>query len=963
MLQSAAFVLLLAGSGVWAAATSEPLISGAGQKAAIPRWDFRSTAGLADKDLAKLSQAGGVDTSSWHHVEASRCTLMGCLLENGEYKDSDLWFSNNLEHFNGTRFAVPWVYRSEFALPGAADRRRRPPRRQHFLLETNGISSKADLYLNGRQVADAAFQAGAYAGHIYDVTELVAAKEEEANALLVRVHPTQYLYDFAVGFVDWNPYPPDNGTGIWRDITVKQTGPVAMMGPLSIAVDAPLPIGERDATVTVRVRATNLENTTSVEMAARAVVSDPSGAVVGTQNRSVVLAAGESRYVEFKQVVRNPKIWWPKAWGAQPLYTAKVDFFVGGGSGSGGGGGGGGGVVASDTATSTFGIRTVTAALNAHNDTLFTVNGHPLQVLGGGYSADMFLRWDAARFALIARYVLDMGQNAIRLEGKMEQPELYAVADRLGLLVLVGWECCDKWEAWAYNHDLAVDPPPVWDDRDYAIANASIVHEAGVLQTHPSVMGFLVGSDYWPDDRATKMYVDGLRAAGWQVPIVASASKRGYPALLGPSGMKMDGPYDWVPPSYWFDTNDDDGNGNGKGRYGAAFGFGSELGAGVGTPELGSLHKFLTAADREDLWRAPDKGLYHMNKRSQFYTRSIYNRGLWARFGAPTSLEDYLMKAQLTDYEATRAQYEAYSALWRSATRRPATGLVYWMLNNAWPSLHWNQFDHYMRPAGSYFGTKTASRVEHVAFDYVSRGVWLINRSLDRRGARRVEVDVVDMKGRIVSRQTMASATEPNTSRKIGTVEGLDRVEEVVFLRLRLYRDNNNNNITNNNTITNNTITNNNITTNNNNNRAVVSRNVYWLGPGVVDVLDWKNSTWYHTPVKKYVDYTSLRKLETASVDVKVGSRTCRSGSTTEGGGVRGRRVITLQNKSGVPAFFVSLNLVDAAGEDALPVLWSDNYVTLWPNETLKLTVGQWDDGAEAVEVKGFNVKTTSISF
>ncbi|KAM3511900.1 hypothetical protein MY11210_004441 [Beauveria gryllotalpidicola] len=906
-------VLTLAGSGVWAAATPEPLISGAGQKAAIHRWDFRSTVGL-DKDLAKLSQAGGVDTLSWHHVEASRCTLMGCLLENGEYKDSDLWFSDNLERFDGAQFAVPWVYRSEFALPGAGAPAPARGGRRHFLLETNGISSKADLYLNGRQVADAAFQAGAYAGHVYDVTELVAA---EANALLVRVHPTQYLYDFAVGFVDWNPYPPDNGTGIWRDITVKQTGPVAM-GPLSIAVDAPLPIGERDATVTVRVRATNLEKT-SVELAARAVVVDPFGGAVGTQNRSVTLAAGESRYVEFKQVVRNPKVWWPKAWGAQPLYTAKVDFFDGGGGG------------VSDTAASTFGIRTVTAAINAHNDTLFTVNGHPLQVLGGGYSADMFLRWDGARFACIAQYVLDMGQNAIRLEGKMEQPELYAVADRLGLLVLAGWECCDKWEAWDYNHDLAVDPPPVWDDRDYAIANASLVHEAAVLQTHPSVLGFLVGSDYWPDDRATSMYVDGLRAAGWQVPIVASASKRGYPALLGPSGMKMDGPYDWVPPSYWFDTN---GAEDGKGRYGAAFGFGSELGAGVGTPELGSLKKFLTAADRDDLWRAPDKGLYHMNKRSQFYTRSIYNRGLWARFGAPVSLEDYLMKAQLTDYEATRAQYEGYSALWSAA--RPATGLVYWMLNNAWPSLHWNQFDHYMRPAGSYYGTKTGSRAEHVAFDYVSRGIWLINRSLDRHGARTVEVDVVDMNGRTVSRQTLAVSTEPNTSRKIGTVEGLDRIEDVVFLRLRLYRDNNNSN----------------------NNKVVVSRNVYWLGHGVVDVLDWKNSTWYHTPVTKYVDYTSLRKLQAASVEVKVGSGTCRS-STTEG--VRGRRV-TLENRSSVPAFFVSLNLVDAAGEDVLPVLWSDNYVTLWPNETLKLTVGQWDDRAEAVEVKGFNVKAASIS-
>ncbi|ATY64671.1 Glycoside hydrolase [Cordyceps militaris] len=890
-------VSLLAASGFCAASAPAPaptpLISAAGEKAAIPRWDLQSTAHV-DKDLAKLSQAGAADTSSWHHVEASRCTLMGCLLETGTYKDSELWFSDNLARFDGSIFAVPWVYRSEFALP---------PKRQHVLLETNGISSKADLYVNGQQVVGADVQAGAYAGHTYDITHLAAP----ANALLVRVYPTQYLYDFGVGFVDWNPYAPDNGTGVWRDITLRQTGPVAL-GPLSIMVDAPLPIGERPVTVTVRARATNLENA-SVKLAATASIADPVGAAVGAQNQSVTLAPGESRYVEFKHIIRRPQVWWPKAWGAQPLYTARVELAVAG--------------AVSDKAASAFGIRTVTSAVNAHNDTLFTVNGHPFQVLGGGYSADMFLRWDGRRFARIAQYMLDMGQNTIRLEGKMEQPELYAIADRLGLMVLAGWECCDKWEAWSYNHDLSVDPPPIWDDRDYAIANASMAHEAAVLQTHPSLLGFLVGSDSWPDDRATDLYVDALRAAGWQLPIIASAAKRGFPARLGPSGMKMDGPYDWVPPSYWFDTN----GGSGADRYGAAFGFGSELGAGVGTPELGSLEQFLNATDLEDLWTRPDKGLYHMSKKSMFYTRRIYNAGLYARWGPPASLDDYLMKAQLTDYEATRAEYEAYAALW-SAAPRPATGLVYWMLNNAWPSLHWNQFDYYLRPAGSYFGTKTGARLEHVAYDHATHAVWLINHALDRRGARTVQADVVDARGKtLLARQTMTASTRPNASRKIGTVRGLDGFRDVVFLRLTLSRG-----------------------------RRVLSRNVYWLAPGV-DVLDWNNSTWYHTPVAQYVDYTPLsRLLGPASVTVTVGAVAAAQEGVAE-------RAVTLENRSGVPAFFVSLNLVDAAGVDVLPVLWSDNYVTLWPKETLTLTVGQWDDRARAVEMKGFNVKAATVKF
>jgi exo-1,4-beta-D-glucosaminidase len=41
-----------------------------------------------------------------------------------------------------------------------------------------------------------------------------------------------------------------------------------------------------------------------------------------------------------------------------------------------------------------------------------------------------------------------MGMNTVRLEGKQEHPELYELADRMGVLVLAGWECCDKWEGW-----------------------------------------------------------------------------------------------------------------------------------------------------------------------------------------------------------------------------------------------------------------------------------------------------------------------------------------------------------------------------------------------------------------------------------------------------------------------------------------------------------------------------------
>lgn len=511
-----ASIIALLGAALQGLIANASLIQSPGQSNAILAWSLQ----FLDKtsgDLSQLSIAGGADTSSWHHVKSSRCTLMGCLIAAGLYSDDKLFYSDSLASFDATTFHTNWLYRSEFAL--------QPGNGNHFFLETNGITSRADIFLNGNEVAKSSVQAGAYAGHTYDITGLV----KSTNALLVQTHPTNYNYDLALGFVDWNPYPPDNGTGVWRDINVKQTGPV-YLGPLRVVTDVKSHDGSTPATVQLKATIKNLENhDVTAEVTGELLPEGQYGKPLKLA-QSVKLKAGETSEVAIVQTVSDPKIWWPRAWGAQPLYTGTLTAAVGG--------------AASDTTTRSFGIRTVTSEVNKHNDTMFSVNGHPFQVIGGGYSADMFLRWNTAKFESQAKLMLDLGHNTVRLEGKNEHPELYEVADRIGLMVMAGWECCDKWESWTYNGDLAVNDP--WTDEDYNIARDSMAHEVLMQQSHPSMLAYLVGSDYWPDDRATKLYMDALKAADWQVPVIASASKRGYPKALGPSGMKMEGPYDWV---------------------------------------------------------------------------------------------------------------------------------------------------------------------------------------------------------------------------------------------------------------------------------------------------------------------------------------------------------------------------------------------------------------------------------
>ncbi|KAJ8076373.1 hypothetical protein PM082_000794 [Marasmius tenuissimus] len=861
----------------FAFARSEPLVSSPGHTAAVPKWHIQSST-KAGSNIAQLSQAS-YDASSWHSI-GSHGTLMAGLLKSGMYNDEDLFFSDNLKQVDASQFAVPWFYRHTFTL-------RSRHATSHYHLNTHGITSRADIYLNGQLVAGNQTQAGAYAGQKYTITPFV---KEGDNVLLIRVYPTDYNRDLALGFVDWNPYPPDNGTGIWRDVQVSQTGPVAISAP-RIMTNFEKP-GVSSVEVTVKVDVQNVANGT-VNGIVQGSIRGPKGSTVGGLYKGFELGGQKTTRLEFKATIQSPQIWWPKQWGDQPLYSVQLTVDASGQK--------------SDVSEERkFGIRSVRSQLNPFNETTFYVNGQPFQVVGAGYTSDMFLRFSLSRLRTQFEYVQDMHHNTVRLEGKQEHPALFALADKLGLMVLPGWECCDKWEGWSYNDEGS---GVVWTDPDYEIAKKSMTHEARMMQNHPSILGFLVGSDFWPDDRATSIYVDALKAADWQAPIISSASKRGFPQLLGPGGMKMEGPYDWVPPNYWY-TDD--------GKVGSAGGFGSELGSGVGTPEKSSLVKFLTQSDMDDLWKNPKKGLYHMSTNvSQFFTREIYNDALWARYGAPQSLDDYLLKVQMADYEATRSEFEGYAAYWNA--KRPATGLIYWMLNNAWPSLHWNLFDYYLKPAGSFYGAKIGSRIEHVAYDYSNNTIYLINKSLKQSGSRTVSVSLLSTDGTVISEKSEQVTTEPNVSKKIANVDGLDKVQSVGLLKLVLTDGG-----------------------------EVLSRNTYWVSKKL-DVLDWDRSEWYYTPVTSYTSFEALNNLTKATVDVKTVSASAE------------RTAVTLENKSKVPAVFLRLEVVDSQGQDVLPVFWSDNYVTLWPGEKVELETRFETYGGARIKISGKNIESKTV--
>lgn len=850
----------------------------------ISRWQIQDDA-KAQQGGAAIS-ASGFATREWYPV-TGRATVMAGLLENGVFKD-DVFHSDNLRAVqvpdaSGNLFVTPWWYRAGFDLPKAAAKR-------YTLLHTHGIISAADAWVNGQKVADRADLAGAYPEHDIDVTRWVHAG---ANAVAFKVYPGDPRMSLSIGWVDWNPTPPDNNMGPWRGVDIVQTGPVALSAP---HVMSTLSADLKQATLAVSVTATNLD-TVAHDAAVSGTVADK------PVQQTIRLAPGEVKRVSLASgstpavTLDNPRVWWPVGMGDHPLYQMSLTVTVDG--------------AASDRSATTFGIRRVESTLTRQGYRQFTINGQPLLIRGGGWAPDMFLRDDPARMEAEFSYVVNLGINTIRSEGKLENDRFYDLADRNGILVLAGWECCDKWEAAAKTGG---EP---WNDADMQVAKASMASEARLLRNHPSVIGFYIGSDHAPPPALSKMYTDTLRDEGWSLPVISAAVDE-KTEEAGPSGMKMAGPYDWIPPSYWYGD-----------KQGAAFGFDSEVSAGAVIPRIEDVRRMLSVQEQEALWKYPQARQYHASADwSTFAVLTPFDTALAKRYGAPTGLADYVAKAQLDNYDNVRAQFEAFNA--RMGADNPATGVIYWMLNSAWPSLHWHLYDYYMNPAGAYYGAKKANEPVHIQYSYDSRSVVVVNHTLDERHGLKALVKVRNLDGSVRYRKQVEDIElAGNHAQPVLDLPSVTGLSTVYFVELELAGADG----------------------------KPVSRNVYWLSTRE-DTLDWAKSNWYLTPVTQYGDFTALASLPKATREVHA--------STVREGDEDVTRV-TLSIPASSPSAAVQEHLTirrGAKGDLALPVRWTDNDVTLWPGESVVLTARYPAQGSvgTVVEVSGWNTPVEQVA-
>ncbi|HYK44652.1 MAG TPA: glycoside hydrolase family 2 protein [Parafilimonas sp.] len=808
--------------------------------------DWRMQSSTADKSTGAQISQKDFSAKGWYKISVPSTIIAG-LLSNNEY-NFDPFYGKNFEKLADKRMDHPWWFRKEFDLPASE-------KDKNVILKLHGINYKANVWLNGVKIADSSYIKGPFRIIELDVSKQI--KYDGRNVLALQIvrpfNPNKHDGDLAIDYADWIHYPPDYNGGIVNNVEIKTYDRVGVRYPL-VTTKFDLPSLDV-AHLTVDAEVVNYTDKEK-DAVVKGKINDDL-----TFEQQVHLMPNEIKQVTFTPAqypqlnVKNPRIWWPWQYGEPQLNRIEISIVREGNL--------------SNTVSENFGIREIDSKLINDHSREFIVNGKPIMLRGAAWSPDIFQRHSAEREEQELRLVRDMNMNIVRSEGKLEDDNFYDLCDKYGLLVMTGWMCCGAWQY-----------PENWNGAERAVAMASDSSVMYWLRNKACVMVWLNGSDMPPRDPSVESdYLSIEKYLKWPNPTISTADAS-ESKVSGYSGVKINGPYDWVPPIYW----ETDSN-----KYGGSWSFATEISPGPSIPPYESLIKFIP---KDSMWYTNSVWQYHCGT-MQFGNTKIFDNALNQRYGKSSSINEYLAKAQLQNYEGHRAMMEAYGL----NKYNTATGVVQWMLCNPWPSLIWHTYDYYLYPAGTYFGMKKSMESLHVMYSYKSNEVDIINCLLQRFSGLTVKADVYNLDGTVKYSNTVSTDVEADGTKHCFAIPQIAGLSATYFLRLELKDAKG----------------------------ATQSINWYWLSQKQ-DALRWQKSEWYYTPQSDFSDFTALSKMPKSTLDVKYASK--EKENKTE-------HTITITNTGKAVAFFVHVRaLKDKNADDILPVIFSDNYISLAPGES-----------------------------
>lgn len=631
-------------------------------------WVF---AGFHGEDW-RFRQAYKRDTGFKHWLPA---TVPGSvhwdLLKAGEIPDPYFEQNSRLVEWVHQR---QWVYKRDFTVPPLWDCLR-------LFLLFEGIDYDCEVYLDGELLGE---HHSMFLPARFDITAQVKPGESHHLAVVIKDAPREwpqlgrtssvhtakarfgYWWDFATRLVH---------LGIWQDVWLQGTGPVAIED------------------VWVRTRGAEAEVTLQLESAAKAEIRllDPAGNLVGE-----FITGGASQIVK-RFVVPKPRLWWPNGMGEQPVYRCAVRVS-------------GHDDICYATREVTFGFRTVTLERNPWPPAgvpvpavaeqplnyTFTVNGHRLFVKGWNWVPidHLYGRSDLTeRYEQLIAWAKAAGVNLLRVwgGGLLERKLFYDLCDQAGILV---------WQEFYQSSSGTDNVPP--DRADYlALLEREALGAIRLRRNHPSLALWCGGNELTDWEKRPATVKEPALAMLARVVAELDPDRPFLPT--SPSG-PIFGAADFPAPEDLARQHDLHGPWHYRGPvdsylpYNASRAlFHSEFGT-QGAVSKSSLDRFIAPANQ---WPPNDTnpnwvhhGAWWMQ---QHRVRELFGEGVEA-------IEEYLLLSQFLQMENLRYGVESNRRRWPACS-----GAVIWQLNEPWPNSHCTTaVDYYLRPKMAYYYVKNA---------------------------------------------------------------------------------------------------------------------------------------------------------------------------------------------------------------------------------------------------------------
>ena len=396
---------------------------------------------------------------------------------------------------------------------------------------------------------------------------------------------------------------------------------------------------------------------------------------------------------------RNPKIWYPHTYGAQPLYLLTATLLRE--------------KTPVDTCEKRFGLRRVEVLQSELKDCkgksfYFEVNNIPIFCGGSNWiPADSFIpRITTEKYRDLVKMAVDCKQIMLRVWGGgiYEQPAFYDACDEMGVLV---WQdfmfACGNYPADAEFLNLV---------KREAVANLKI------LRHHPSIVLFAGNNEdyqycetenleYDPGNHDPESWLHTNFPARYiyekvLADITSSVVPDTYYHFGSPYGGKTTADptvgdiHQW---NIWHGTQEPYQNlPSLSGRFITEFGM-------QGLLSIETINSFLPAKNKDPDHYALSSTLDFHNKADGHTRRlAIYmNDNLRYSF---KPLDAYVYCTQLMQAECVSTAYRSFKRNWKGPGREECAGALVWQLNDCWPGTSWSIIDYYLRPKLAYYAIK-----------------------------------------------------------------------------------------------------------------------------------------------------------------------------------------------------------------------------------------------------------------